>query len=114
MIGANYGNIGQIPELPQGAVVETRCRFDGTGVHPLCSPLPAALRPYIFPHVLRQEAAIDIALTGTFDEFVSLVQSDPMCQKLDAGECRQMMKDMLTANKKFITNERLLDFSVSN
>jgi len=108
MAAANYKNIGQIQELPPGAVVETRCRFDAAGVHPFCSPMPEALQMIILPIVLRQEAIIDIALSGTFDELVGIVISDPLCCRLQPGQCRQMLAEMLTATKEWIKNPALL------
>lgn len=105
----NYRNMGQIPELPLDAVVETRCHFDRAGVHPLCSPMPKILQTITLPQVLRQERIIDITLNGTFDELAALVQTDPLCSRLPMGACRKMVREMLLANKSLIQNKRLLD-----
>lgn len=107
---SNYMNIGQIPDLPAGAVVETRCLFDAADVHPLCSPMPDVLKPIVLPHIWRQERSIDIVLDGTFDEFVGLVMTEPLCSHLSIKQCREMLKLMLQANKSFIKNPRLLEF----
>jgi alpha-galactosidase len=109
LYGSNFENIGQIPQLPAGAVVETRCRFDAAGVSPLCSPMPRILQTLVLPHVLRQEAIIDIALTGSFDELVALVTTDPLCSRLRLGQVRRMVAAMLQANRKYIKNPRLLE-----
>lgn len=105
---SNYRNVGQIPALPPDAVVETRCLFDAAGVNPLCAPMPAVLQAMVLPHVLRQEAIADIALQGTFDELVALVQTDPLCSRLPLGACRKMVREMLWANKSLIKNKLLL------
>lgn len=107
---ANYPNIGQIPGLPEGAVVETRCLFDAAGVHPLVSPMPDLLKALVAPQVLRQEAILDIALCGSFDELVALVMTDPLCCRLSFAQGRQMAREMLLATRKWIRNERLLEF----
>jgi len=109
LYGANYANVGQIPGLPEGAVVETRCLFDAAGVHPLCSPMPDVLKTLVLPQVLRQEAIIDIALSGSFDELSALVMTDPLCSRLKMGQCRQMVREMLLANQALIQNPRLLE-----
>lgn len=106
---ANYGNEGQIAELPAGAVVETRARYDCCGVHPETAPLPSALHPLVAPVVARQEAVIDIALHGNLDELVALVRTDPLCSRLSPGACRQMVARMLQANAAHIQNPRLLE-----
>jgi len=106
---SNYRNVGQIPELPMEAVVETRCLFDAAGVHPLCAPMPKIIQTMVLPQVLRQEAILDIALQGTFDKLVALVQTDPLCSRLPMGACRKMVRKMLSANKSLIKNDRLLE-----
>jgi len=110
LYGSNAPNVGQIPGLPEGAVVETRCRFDAAGVHPLASPMPDILKCLTLPTVLRQEMIIDIALEGTFDQLVALILTDPLCSRMPIGRCREMARELLTANREWIRNPRLLEF----
>jgi alpha-galactosidase/6-phospho-beta-glucosidase family protein len=105
----NYMNIGQIPDLPDGAVVETRACFDYAGVHPLCSPMPDVLKILTLPTVMRQEAIVEIALNGNFDDLVALVLTDPLCSHMEIGQCRDMMREMLQADRPLIRNPRLLE-----
>jgi len=105
---SNFKNVGQISGFPDGAVLETRCLFDGAGVHPFCSPMPDILKALVLPQVLRQEAIIDITLKGSFDELVALISTDPMCSHLKIGECRKMVRELLLANRAFIKNSKLL------
>lgn len=107
---SNYMNVGQIPGFPEGAVVETRCLFDAAGVHPLASPLPDLLKTLVLPHVWRQELITEVALTGAFDDLVALVQTDPLCSRLPMGTCRDMVREMLTANRALIRNPKLLEW----
>ena len=107
--GANYRNTGQLPGAPADAVVETRCRFDRDGVHPDLSPMPDALKAVTFPHIYRQEAIIDVVLEGTFDQFVAVVLSDPLCSRLDFREGRELMAQMLVATRRWIQNPKLLE-----
>ncbi len=74
-------------------------------------PMPGVLQTTVLPHVIRQEAVTDIAMQGTFDELVALVQTDPLCSSLPMGACRLMVRDMLAANGKWIQNQRLLEGS---
>jgi alpha-galactosidase len=108
--GSNYKNIGQISCVSTPSVVETRCLFDAAGVHPLASPMPEILQPIIIPTILRQENIIEITLHGTFNDLVPLIWSDPLCTRLNPTNCRQMVKELMTAQSKFIQNPRLLDF----
>jgi alpha-galactosidase/6-phospho-beta-glucosidase family protein len=106
--GANFRNVGQLADAPPNAVVETRCHFDQDGVHPDTSPMPDVLKAVTYPHIHRQEAVIDVVLRGTFDQFVAVVLSDPLCSRLDIGQCRDMMGRMLRATSRWIANPRLL------
>ena len=107
----NYRNIGQTPQLPADAVVETRARFDAAGVHPFASPLPPIPTITVLPHVLRQELIVDIALNGTFDDLVAMVLTDPLCSRLELPQCRRMVREMLQANRHLIPNRKLLKFN---
>jgi alpha-galactosidase len=107
---ANYRNVGQIPGFPEDSVVETRCFFDRAGVHPLTSPMPDLLKAIVVPHALRQEASVDIALHGTFDDLVALVTTDPLCCRLPMGKCREMVREMILGTTEYIRNPRLLEF----
>jgi galacturan 1,4-alpha-galacturonidase len=110
MWSANMPNIGQLPGFPDGSVVETRCRFDAAGVHPMASPMPEILKTIVLPQVIRQEEILDIAMTGTFDQLVALMTTDPLCCRLPLGRVREMVKEMVTAEDQWIQNRRLLDF----
>ena len=107
---SNYGNIGQVPDIPEGAVVETRCRFDAAGVHPLVSPMPRILKTLTLPTILRQESVVDIAMDGTFDDFAALMTTDPLCGHLKLGEARNLAMELIEANGDFITNPKLFKF----
>lgn len=109
LLAANVPNIGQIPGVPDGAVVETRCLFDAAGAHPLVSPMPAILKALTLPHILRQEAVIDIALGGDFDQLAALMTTDPLCCRLPLGTCRNMARELVRANRPFLANRRILD-----
>jgi alpha-galactosidase len=110
LYGCNYMNVGQTPGFPEGAVLETRCRLDGAGVHPLCSPMPDILKTLTLPTVLRQEMIVDIALHGTFNELVALIYTDPLCSRLLPGQCRDMVRELMQATRPWIRNPRLLEF----
>jgi len=106
----NYMNVGQIPDAPAGAVVETRGLIDAAGVHPEVSPMPYPVKALVMPHIYRQEALVEIAIDGTFDQLVAMVNSDPLCWNLPLGRCRSMMQELLEANRPYISNPRLLEF----
>ena len=98
----NVENAGQIPELPARANVETLCRVDKLGVHPLAinRPLPRALDAILRPHILRQEGAIDAAITGDRELAVGLLASDPCVRFIT--DARAMLTEMIELNRAWL------------
>jgi len=96
----NAPNIGQVPELPPSAVVETRGVLDATGYRPLASPLPETLEPVILPHVIRQELTVEAGVEGDFDKAVAVLASDPLLHHVE--DARPMLRRMLEATKEWL------------
>ena len=96
----NAPNIGQIPELPLGPIVETRGLLDGAGYHPLASPMPAQLQAVIHPHVTRQELTVQAAVEGDFDKALAVLAADPLLEHV--GTARPMLEEMMTATKEWL------------
>lgn len=100
----NVENVGQIPELPARANVETLCRVDRLGVHPITigQPLPRAIDAVVRPHILRQEASIEAALNGDFELAVNVLASDPLVRRIT--DARAMLKEMVEKNIEWLPN----------
>ena len=96
----NAPNLGQIPELPAGAVVETRGVLDGTGYRPLVSPLPKQLIPVVLPHVIREDLTVEAAIEGSFEKALAALASDPLVDGVETA--RPMLEEMLAANKQWL------------
>lgn len=96
----NAPNLGQVPELPRGAIVETRGVLDGSGFHPLVSPLPQALVPVVLPHVAREELTVEAALEGSFEKALAVLASDPLLMGIE--NARPMLEELLAANRDWL------------
>ncbi len=96
----NAPNIGQIPQLPAGATVETRGVLDGAGYHPLASPMPPQIEAIVRPHVLREELSIEAALEGSVDKALAVLASDPLLVRPE--DARPMLKEMIAATKEWL------------
>jgi alpha-galactosidase/6-phospho-beta-glucosidase family protein len=96
----NAPNLGQVPELPPGAIVETRGLLDAAGYHPLASPLPETLEPILLPHVIREELTVEAGVEGDFDKAVAVLTSDPLLTGIETA--RPMLRRMLEATKKHV------------
>ncbi|MEW6751242.1 MAG: hypothetical protein AB1505_09730 [Candidatus Latescibacterota bacterium] len=96
----NAPNVGQVPQLPLGAVVETRGVLDGAGFHPLVSPMPAALEAVVRPHVLREEMLVEAALRSDLDLAVAALATDPLAGRPE--EVRGMLAEMVRRTARWL------------
>ncbi len=86
-LAANLPNLGQIANLPPGAIVETPVIADGAGIHPVsvgALPEPAAelCRREIFVAQLGVEAAVE----GSREKALQCLLLDPVVRDMDAAK----------------------------
>lgn len=96
----NAPNIGQVPQLPKGAIVETRGVLDQTGFRPLVSPLSEDLEAIVRPHALREELTVDAALEGDFEKALAAMKSDPLLPNPDVA--RSLLEELIAATKDWL------------
>ena len=96
----NAPNIGQVAQLPQGVIVETRGVLDQTGFRPLVSPLSEDLEAIVRPHALREELTVDAALEGDFDKALRAMKSDPLLPSPEIA--RPLLEELIGATKAWL------------
>ncbi len=98
----NTENIGQITNLPLGAVVETNARFSRDSLRPLSAgALPEGIASLINRHVANQELIIEAALTKNMDLAFQAFYNDPTnLLPLDASW--ELFTRMLKVNLKYL------------
>lgn len=98
----NTNNVGQIPNLPLGAVVETDAYFSGDRVAPIAAgEVPPAILPLLEPHVRNQELIIEASLARETDLAFAAFFNDPLV-RLPLDQARQMFDQMLRATRQFL------------
>ena len=98
----NVENVGQIANLPLGAVVETNARFSRDQVRPLAAgSLPTGVQPLIYRHVCNQELIVEAALTRDKNLAFQAVYNDP-ASGLPLDEAWEMFNAMLQASQEFL------------
>lgn len=94
----NLPNIGQMPDLPDGAIVETNAVFTRAGIEPVAAGrLPADLAPLVRDHADRQGALLRAVLDGDIAALFPLFRSDPLVAQLPERDAREMFGQMLAA-----------------
>lgn len=96
----NAPNLGQIPELPAAAIVETRGLLDATGYRPLVSPMPPALEAVVRPHLLREELLVEAAVEGDPDKALAALTSDPLLGQPDQAE--PLLAELMAGTREWL------------
>jgi alpha-galactosidase len=103
----NVPNVGQIPNLPLGAVVETNAAFRSDSVLPvMAGPIPNAIYPLVSKICTEQEALSDAIANRDLDAIFEVFASDPLvtCSLADA---RKLFDEMVDNTKKYLTDYSL-------
>lgn len=99
----NMPNVGQMPQMPRGAIVETNCVFADNTVKPVVA---GELPPAVLALVMRNHLNIQTCYEGIkrrdLDEiFVSFV-NQPLCSTLTVDEARSLFKKMCLNTREYL------------
>jgi alpha-galactosidase len=99
----NLPNIGQIDNLPRGAVVETLGLVDGSGFAPITiGSLPPVLQNLTEVHCNVQKIALEAALTGNRKLAFDALMLDPLCSRLAPSNIKKMGAELLEATRAYL------------
>jgi alpha-galactosidase len=99
----NLPNIGQIDNLPRGAVVETLGLVDSSGFAPIgIGSMPEPLRTLLETHCQVQKMTLESALTGNKELALKALMLDPLCAKLAPSDIRKMGLDLMEATGDYL------------
>jgi len=99
----NVPNIGQISNLPLGAIVETAVRVDRNGFSPICfGALPEPVLSMVSPWPTVFTMTLDACLEGNKEKALHALARDPVCAHLNADQVNEMGNRLLKAHKRFI------------
>lgn len=101
---ANTVNVGQMPDMPLGSVVETNCVFSRDSLKPITAKrLPAAVNPL----VLRNAENIENTYYGIKNRDIKMIfeafLNQPLCAGLSVDEARDLFNSMINATKEYLT-----------
>ena len=92
----NMPNIGQIDNLPRGAVVETMGMVDARGFTPIATgSLPQDIQPTIDVHC-------KVAMKGDLELALHSLMLDPLCANLPPSDVRKMGIELIKATKAWL------------
>ncbi|MFA6101802.1 MAG: hypothetical protein WCV67_01835 [Victivallaceae bacterium] len=99
----NMPNIGQIDNLPRGAVVETMGMVDARGFTPIAiGSLPREVQPTIDVHCKVQMMTLEAAMKGDLEMALHSLMLDPLCANLPPSDVRKMGLELIKATKAWL------------
>jgi alpha-galactosidase len=97
----NLPNVGQVDNLPRGAVIETQVLYDSDSAHPLTyGPLRPLLVSTLVQHCLAQELAVQAAIQGDRQLVIEAILTQPHVH--DFAVVPKMVDDLLQANREYL------------
>ncbi len=99
----NVPNVGQIPNLPLGAVVETNALFSKDSVRPLMAgDVPGGVLSLMLPTAINQLTTVQAGLTRDLDLAFRAFCADRLCDRLSPAEAQALFDEMLANTKDYL------------
>ena len=98
----NIPNMGQIPNLPIGAVVETNAAFRANSLQPIMAGnIPDEIYTLISRIVGEQELIVEAGLERDLEKAFKAFISDPLVN-LGIDKARELFDEMINSTKKYL------------
>jgi alpha-galactosidase len=100
----NIPNMGQIPNLPIGAIVETNAVFRANSITPVfAGEVPASIYPLVSRVCAQQENISEAIAERDLDKIFNCFINDPLvtCSVSDA---KALFAEMIENTKKYLTD----------
>lgn len=99
----NIPNVGQMTDMPKGAVVETNCVFDSDSVKPVVAkPLPVAVADLVYRNAVNINNCYDGIKHRDLEEIFQSFVNQPLCSSLQLDHARTLFCEMITATKQYL------------
>ena len=99
----NVPNVGQISNLPLGAIVETDVRVDRNGFAPITmGDLPEPAASFCLPYTEVFTMTVDACFNRDKKLALQALRLDPVCSHLNTEQVNEMGERLLRAHKRFI------------
>ena len=97
-------NLGQTPNLPLGAVVETNAVFRSDSVTPVMSgEVPESIYPLVSRVCAEQEAVSTAIANRDVEAVFNCFVADPLVT-CSYDEARELFREMVMSTKKYLTS----------
>lgn len=101
----NIPNMGQLPNLPFGSVVETNALFEKNNISPVfAGNIPEQVKELITPHVTINDSILKAALTFDRELAFEAFKNDPL-MTIEEKAAKALFDEMLENTKKYLPKE---------
>ena len=98
----NYPNVGQTPDLTDGAVVETNALITGAGVTPLTAgELPREVRSMVQTAIANQETLVEAGFAGDLDLAFQAFLNEPLVT-LQRDEAQALFTELVELERDYL------------
>lgn len=100
-LAANLPNVGQIANLPYGAIVETPVHVNGAGIHPVhVGALPEPIAELCRRELMVAQLGIDAAVEGDREKALQCLLLDPVIADMETAA--SILDDYLNTYKEYL------------
>lgn len=93
----------ELPGIPEGAVIERMCTYDGSGPHPVAvSPLPHALQEHLALHAQIVEDVVEASISGNRGLMIDALGRDPLLENMERDRIPELWDRLATANQEWV------------
>ena len=99
----NVPNIGQVPNLPLGSVLETPVLVQRTGFRPIAAgALPEPIRSWVHRVVVAQDLMVEAAMGGDLDQALGSLALDPVVSHLSLSDIKELGNRLIEAHAEYL------------
>ena len=101
-LAANLPNVGQVENLPHGAIVETPVHVNAAGIHPVhVGKLPEPIAELCRRELMVAQLGIDAAVEGNYEKALQCLLLDPIVSDMDVA--KNILDDYLKIYKQHVS-----------
>ena len=102
---ANVVNVGQMPDMPLGSVVETNCVFSQNNLKPITSRrLPSDVNALVWRNAVNIENTYYGIKDRDFDRIFEAFINQPLCSSISVSDGRELFRKMVHATEKYLND----------
>lgn len=100
-LAANLPNVGQIANLPYGAIVESPVQVSRAGIHPIhAGALPESIAELCRREITVVQLCVDSVIAGSREKALQCLLLDPVVTDIDVA--KKILDDYLTEYKEYL------------